>query len=327
VRCTSRFAYVDADDGNDTVTVEGATAFGGPGNDTITGGAAVDFLNGGPGADTLRGGGGRDELVDGDDGGADDRDVFDGGLDGAEVSYAASRGIVNADLNKVGDTQGEVGEGDRFVGINAIEGGAADDVLTAAPAGSELYGGLGADALVGGPGDDQLHGGPGKNAIDGGAGRDSVLQDTVTPTNGQSVACGDGPDTVASPSGRDLVGQDCETVNFDEFPIVRQRLPLRRLTGLVAKVRDFGCFDTGRPSVELRVARHWRRKGQPRRGTLIGRRAGSKRACRGKPVLSVRLSSRGRRLIRRFGLLPVEVRVNDPGNRSRYVTEIRRPGS
>ena len=47
---------------------------------------------------------------------------------------------------------------DAMVKLEKVYGSVAADTLSAAPAGTELYGGLGADRLVGGPGEDYLVG-------------------------------------------------------------------------------------------------------------------------------------------------------------------------
>jgi Ca2+-binding RTX toxin-like protein len=58
--------FVDADDGNDTVTNDTAltTAInGGPGNDTINGGSGDDTIKGNAGADTIHSGAGNDTIT------------------------------------------------------------------------------------------------------------------------------------------------------------------------------------------------------------------------------------------------------------------------
>jgi Ca2+-binding RTX toxin-like protein len=68
--------------GADTITVTGsAVAYGGDGDDTLTGGAGSDFLGGGPGSDTLRAGAG-DDLLYGD---------FDGAFGSIITTVAADR--------------------------------------------------------------------------------------------------------------------------------------------------------------------------------------------------------------------------------------------
>jgi serralysin len=109
VSCTRPNTFVlDLKDGNDVVTNSSTVtifAYGGPGNDVLTGGAAdeglfgddgddvvngnagSDFLNGGSGNDEVNGGSGDDQIDDpeGDDklngGSGDDRIQEDGGID------------------------------------------------------------------------------------------------------------------------------------------------------------------------------------------------------------------------------------------------------
>ena len=65
--------YINGGRGDDTIRVDTSGGqrlircfvHGGPGDDSLTGGAEVDYLYGGAGSDTLRGGGGKDFLVGG----------------------------------------------------------------------------------------------------------------------------------------------------------------------------------------------------------------------------------------------------------------------
>ena len=59
-------------------------------------------------------------------------------------------------------------------GIEAVQGGAGDDVLIADDAGRHLEGGAGDDALVGGAGEDVLIGGDGDDVFSGFQGSDQV---------------------------------------------------------------------------------------------------------------------------------------------------------
>ena len=326
VLCTGRIGSADGGDMNDVITSDGinVSGTGGAGDDELIGGAGSDRLSGGPGNDVLWGGGGFDVLLDGHDGGAGDADVFEGGPGGAKVSYILSTGGVAVDLADPSATQGEPNEGDRLSGITAVEGSTGHDTLGAAPEGSALDGSLGNDVLIGGAGDDTLDGSLGRNTITAGAGDDKIGSELQL--NSQSrVTCGDGADTVELPSRRDLVGPDCDTVVFYSDSEVASLLPLRSLTRPVVRAGEFSCYESGRPNLELRVAATYRRRGLPRAGTLLGRRAATRRACSGRTTLTVRLSKTGQRLLRRYRRLPVQVRVNDPGNEARYVTELVAP--
>ena len=326
VLCTGRIGSVDGGDMNDVITSDGinVSGAGGAGDDELIGGAGSDRLSGGPGQDVLRGNDGFDVLLDGHDGGAADADVFEGGPGGARVSYIVSTAGVAVDLADPSATQGEPNEGDRLSGITAVEGSTGHDTLAAAPGGSALDGSLGNDVLIGGAGDDTLDGSLGRNTIMAGDGDDKIGSELAIASQSR-VSCGDGVDTIELPSRRDLVGPDCDTVVFYS-DLAAASLPLSSITRPVVRAGEFSCYESGRPNLELRVAATYRRRGLPRAGTLLGRRTATRRACSGRnSTLSVRLSATGRRLLRRHRRLPVQVRINDPGNEARYVTELIAP--
>jgi hypothetical protein len=118
-------------DGNDrftNVTPLPSTAYGGDGNDTLTGGNAADALFGGLGDDTLRGLGG-DDLLGGDAG----NDSIYGGF-----------------------------------GDDTIWGGDGADTLLGEFGADTIFGGAGNDYLLGGAGADSLNGDAGNDYLDGG---------------------------------------------------------------------------------------------------------------------------------------------------------------
>lgn len=326
VRCAGRYASVRGGDMNDAITVtSGITAGGGAGDDELNGGDGPDDLDGGSGNDRLLGNAGFDTLRDGDAGAANDNDVFDAGPNGGVVDYSASAAPVSVDLADpptVGE--GEAGENDSIVGATAVVGGSGGDDLKADTRGSSLSGGGGNDVLFGREGNDSLTGGAGRNTIEAGSGNDTIGS-TFEPRGADRIACDDDRDVVESPRLADLVANDCERIDF-AAGTAANALPFDLLGDAVARVDLFSCLDAGRPSLELRVARNYRSRGLPRAGTLLGRRTATRRACRGRPRLSVRLSATGRRLLKRHKTLPVEVRVNDPGNAERYTTELSAPG-
>lgn len=143
-------------------------AIGGKGNDLIIANSAANKIAGNAGIDT--------------------------------VSYREATEGVQASLSTNSGTGGA--QGDHYVDIEAIEGSAFNDILSAGPNGAGLYGLagndsieggtrgdtldggagndvlkglLGNDWLRGGEGDDQLDGGAGEDFLDGGAGRDIFL--------------------------------------------------------------------------------------------------------------------------------------------------------
>ena len=128
---------------------------GGAGNDIITGNNSANTLNGGNGNDTLNGGLGNDRLV----GGA--------GIDTAV--FSSSNNTVN--LGKT--TRQTTGDGsDILTGIENVNGGAGNDIITGNSSANTLNGGNGNDRLVGGNGIDTLNGGLGNDTLEGGYGND-----------------------------------------------------------------------------------------------------------------------------------------------------------
>jgi Ca2+-binding RTX toxin-like protein len=144
------------------------TLDGGPGNaiDTLSGGGGIDHLIGGAGNDTLDGGDAEDTL----DGGAD-QDTLIGGLGpdhlngdaGTDTASYADRTTPGPGVNV--SLEGPAGsvdaEGDIFTSIEALLGGAGNDVLT---------GGTKADTIDGAGGDDTIFGGALSDTLIGGAG-------------------------------------------------------------------------------------------------------------------------------------------------------------
>lgn len=178
--------------------------------DHLTGSDSANVIEGGAGADTLIGGGSLDtltyarsaagvsiDLINGLGTGGDAQgDVFSGfeaviGSDGNDtflsgqgaeilnggfgrdrVSYAGSVSGVTVNLGA-----GQGAGGDTLVGIEDVEGSAADDLLTGDAGANLLRGGAGADTLVGGGGGDTLEGGDGADAylLDRGTGVVKIL--------------------------------------------------------------------------------------------------------------------------------------------------------
>jgi hypothetical protein len=327
VLCNGRLGRASGGDMNDTLTVTSdllLSVDGGAGDDELNGSDGDDLLTGGPGSDTLRGGNGEDTFFDGDSGAAGDADVFDAGPGGATVDYLLTTTAVSVDLGSSEAAQGAAGEGDRMIGVTGVSSGDGNDDLRAAPAGSTLMGGAGDDNLRGGPGSDAIRAGSGRNTIDAGAGDDRI-GDNVNVFYENRIACGPGADLVDSPTGRDLLGPDCERAEFLISNRVDLFLPLGSLGATVARGSALSCSSRGNPAIELRVARAFRTAGLPRAGTLLGRTTASRRACVGRRSIRVRLSRAGGRLLRRHNRLPVEVRLNDPGDEERFVTELVAP--
>lgn len=151
---------VDGGAGADVVNASGGGALGfaynkgldlrgGPGADSLTGGAFRDALHGSLGDDTLVGGAGRDF-----------------------VTYLDASSAVQVNLEPVwGLATGGAGA-DKLHGIEDVVGSAFNDSLRGSSAANTLQGIGGPDTLVGLGGDDQLVGGTQNDSLNGGAGFD-----------------------------------------------------------------------------------------------------------------------------------------------------------
>jgi len=134
------------------LTFIGTGSFSGTGNElanTITGGASADTLVGLGGDDTLIGAAGDDFLM-----GGLGADVLNGGAGtGDYASYRNASGGLTVSLANPGDNTGEA-QGDTFIGIERLEGGAFNDILIGDGKNNSLRGMEGADVLNGGAGSD-----------------------------------------------------------------------------------------------------------------------------------------------------------------------------
>ncbi len=207
---------LDGGDGDDNLN-------GGAGSDVVDGGPGNDpHVRGGGGSDTIRGGTGNDTLdeltfsaieqrVAGDE--LDAGDVLDGGPGTDTIDGASGDDVVACTVDNLADTWSDTGGGtevfdcsglgiaityaagpgidtligsalgDTLSGATTIDGGAGDDALVAAAAGSTIRGGPGNDRLVGssvkdvlggGDGNDVIQAGGGDDVVDGGFGADSM---------------------------------------------------------------------------------------------------------------------------------------------------------
>jgi ELWxxDGT repeat protein len=161
---------LDGEAGDDALYAEGAAGsmFGGGGNDYLQGGDFYDTLDGGDGDDYLFGGRGGDHLT----GGAG-ADTFSGwkGIDTIDYSARTEPLSISLDGRR---HDGALGERDNVMGdIEAVLGGAGDDLLVGSAAGDYLFGAAGNDTLYGANGNDTLDGGIGVDMLDGGRGDDT----------------------------------------------------------------------------------------------------------------------------------------------------------
>jgi VCBS repeat-containing protein len=148
---------------------------GGTGNDTLIGGVGDDTLEGGLGADSMTGGEGNDTYSV-DDLGDAVLEVAGAGYDRIVASFSYTLGVEferlsllgSANLNGTGNALANRLDGN--VGANILEGGAGND---------GLYGLGGNDTLIGGLGNDTLDGGLGADSMTGGEGNDTYHVDDL----------------------------------------------------------------------------------------------------------------------------------------------------
>lgn len=212
-------------------------AYGGEGNDTLTGGTGADTLHGGAGNDTLRGAtdAALDVAADILNGDADNDtfdagnatnggDTFNGGAGTDTVSYANRTNDLTVTMG-AGANDGETGETDNVAAdVEVLTGGGGDDTLTGGTANNTINGGAGDDTIDGGAGDDTLNGDAGDDTFNspaadgadtynGGAGTDVVSYDgrTLTVVASIDAVANDGEDAEldnVKADIEDLVGGD-----------------------------------------------------------------------------------------------------------------------
>ncbi|WP_201722826.1 calcium-binding protein [Caulobacter sp. BP25] len=152
-------------------------AFGGAGDDVLTGGDMGDRLVGGAGSDVLDGAGGNDSLDGGDSGdtlfGGDGDDTLEGGVGGDVLAGGSGADSLSGGT---GNDALDGGSGNDTLrggsGADTLTGGRGDDTLDAGVGNDSLVGGVGRDILLGGAGDDTLTGGAGADTLTGGASAD-----------------------------------------------------------------------------------------------------------------------------------------------------------
>jgi Ca2+-binding RTX toxin-like protein len=145
--------------GNDSIDYSGISssisltwtvAYGGSGDDTITGSFTNDNLYGEDGIDTIFGRQGSDWLYGGE------------GDDSLYADWSGSSGSSGSGTDHLH------GQG----GNDYLWGGDFNDDLNGGDGNDSIYGNNGADSLVGGAGNDYLSGGSGNDTINGGSGID-----------------------------------------------------------------------------------------------------------------------------------------------------------
>ncbi len=182
-------------DGDDVLSGLGGTdfLFGGDGNDMIYGGDGNDWIEGGCGDDKVWGDAGDDYMF-----GGDGKDLMNGG-DGCDVMF------------------GDNGKDGMYDGADTMNGGlgddimwgnGGDDVMRGQDGNDQMDGGCGADNMQGGAGDDKMFGGEGDDRINGNAGNDLLLggdgNDRVIGAAGDDWLTGNkGNDTLTGGAGDD----------------------------------------------------------------------------------------------------------------------------
>ncbi|WP_445149574.1 calcium-binding protein [Baekduia sp. Peel2402] len=294
VRCTPAGAIrVELGDGDDVLregygwpATRPVTADGGPGNDRLSGEAAVDVLTGGDGDDVLKGSGGDDHLLggagrdeldggagrdevrggDGDDALAGDPgssmapDVLDGGPGRdtlSEYEYSdggSSQRAVRVTLDAGGADDGRPGEGDEVAGIEVVHLLVAAE-LVAGPFGADLkvfHTGATPSRLTGGPGADVLTGYDYDDTISGGAGDDLLIgaygHDTITGGPGKDTINADAVDGCNFLECRPIYGNDTIDVRDGEVDTVACGPGTDRVVADAADVTAPDCETVERPA-------------------------------------------------------------------------------
>jgi Ca2+-binding RTX toxin-like protein len=151
------------------------------GDDTLYGAAGFDYLYGEDGNDTLNGGPGSQY----------NGDMLDGGSGTDTASYSDATAAVTVNLATSLGTHGDA-QGDSYVSIENVDGGAGADTLIGSAGANTLQGNGGADTLSGGDGTDVLRGGAGADHLDGGAGFDVAMYSENSAAVTVNLAAGTG---------------------------------------------------------------------------------------------------------------------------------------
>lgn len=194
------------------------------GNDLLRGIGGDDALIGDAGKDKLFGGSGDDRLDGGKDG-----DLLDGGPGFDAAVYESSTAGVSASL--VGGKNSGDAKGDRFKGIEALDGSAYNDRLTGNNRVNLIEGNNGNDKIRGGGGNDELSGSRGDDRVDGGAGND-----VLSAQSDYDFQTGYGQDYY-------IGGKGFDTVRYGFFDDITINLAKGRGTGGAAQGDRFSSIE------------------------------------------------------------------------------------
>jgi hypothetical protein len=282
-------------------------------------------LDGGPGSDTMNGGDGIDA-----------------------VDYSSRTAAVSVTLATGAGDDGAAGENDTITAVEGAFGGLANDVLA---------GNAGNGVLLGLAGNDKLSDSGGADELDAGAGDDEI--DSVDGAV-DTVVCGAGSDKVKS-DPVDTVASDCEpavvpptnpptdpptsppTETAPPTPPAPPAPPVAPIdrtapsaSVTVRKGQDLGDLRSAGLKLTVKVGEAstvagaltaesttrgvLKRRGIPVKAVLGSGRTDAAKA--GSKALTVRLTSRGRRALRRLGgaRLKLVVTVTDRAGNRRTVT-------
>ena len=175
--------------------MERLTAFGGFGDDTLTGGSLADSLYGNNGANVLTGGGGDDLLSYG----VGAANLLDGGSGDDTLTLFAS-GSDLVDLTVTG-TSATDSFGSTITRIEqfVVECGSSNDFASLGAGADRFWGNLGRDTMFGGAGNDTGEGGGGNDQLRGGGGDDQLFGGNAADL----LAGGSGADSLTGGAGAD----------------------------------------------------------------------------------------------------------------------------
>jgi Ca2+-binding RTX toxin-like protein len=354
--------FVLAGDGDDEVSSSIAVlADGGGGHDRLAGSPLADVLYGGWGRDVLSGGDGDDALQDGrlvsvffpqwvsalnrflvaDVNVAPVRpapDVMNGGPGIDTLAYTGRRLGIRADLSRAGRHAGARGERDSLRGLEGLSGTDGADRLFGDDSANLLQGGDGDDLVVGRAGDDELAGAGDSNRVRADEGDDRIVVNSGVnspPLGRQRVSCGAGRDHVEHLGRQDFAEDDCESVVIFESLALRALLPpphIRRPP--LASIDECIAISHCDMRLEVRLARSPDRRRPRLKGLLLARASGTLPSAivpdAVPTTLTVRLSGRGSRLLRRYHSLLVRIGLNVStdsagGFWGAYLTRLRAP--